>query len=287
MTGQDAPIDLAAYFHRIGFTDAEAKPSLDTLRALHALHPQAIPFENLDVLLGRPVRLDLASLQQKLVAEQRGGFCFEHNTLFGSVLEALGFRVGSYAARVLWNHDMSLGMPPRTHMILLVDVDEQRYLTDVGFGGLTLSAPLLLQTNLEQTTPHGAFQVRDAAVESDTQFVGLPGFVLETQIKGDWKPVYRFDLDPQFEADYAVANHFMSTHPHSLFMQHLVAGRVTPGKRLGLLNHTLSIHDERQGTHKRHLANVEELRCVLTNEFKIRLPDALAELEAAIVKLPD
>ncbi len=90
------------------------------------------------MLLGRPVRIDLASVQRKLVAGGRGGYCYEHNLLFRSVLEVLGFR--SYAGRVLWGRD-GTSMPPRTHMMLLVELDHMRYLADVGFGGMTLSAP--------------------------------------------------------------------------------------------------------------------------------------------------
>src|SRR5579862_7365644 len=106
MNAHDTAIDLTAYFTRIGFGGpARPAPTLDTLRALHLLHPQAIPFENLDVLLGRPVTLDLASIQRKLVAEGRGGYCYEHNLLLRSVLQTLGFRVRSFGGRVLWGRE--------------------------------------------------------------------------------------------------------------------------------------------------------------------------------------
>src|SRR5579862_105740 len=115
MNAHDTAIDLTAYFGRIGFSGpARPAPTLDTLRALHLLHPQAIPFENLDVLIGRPVLLDLESIQRKLIANRRGGYCYEHNLLFRSVLEALGFRVRGFAGRVLWGREAP-DMPARTH----------------------------------------------------------------------------------------------------------------------------------------------------------------------------
>jgi N-hydroxyarylamine O-acetyltransferase len=282
MNAEHISIDLPAYFERIGYQgEASPAPTLDTLRALHLLHPQAIPFENLDVLLGRPVRIDLASVQRKLVTEARGGYCYEHNLLFRSVLEALGFRVRSFAGRVLWGRDPSSGMPPRTHMCLIVELGDTRYLTDVGFGGMTLSAPLVLQSNLEQITPHGAFRLEDADAES----TGLPAFTLQALIDGHWTSVYRFDLDPQYPADYEMSNHFVSTYPESVFVHNLLAARLAPGKRYGLFNRSFSIHDEREGTHKHDIASVPELRHLLADTFGIRLPETSAEVDAALARI--
>ena len=102
MSRPASPIDLEAYFARIGFA-GRAAPDEATLRALHARHAEAIAFENLDAFLGEPVRLDAASLQAKLVARRRGGWCFEHNLYFASILEAMGYRVRRLASRVRWN----------------------------------------------------------------------------------------------------------------------------------------------------------------------------------------
>ncbi|SPB13109.1 N-hydroxyarylamine O-acetyltransferase [Caballeronia novacaledonica] len=278
MNAHDTAIDLAAYFERIGFSGpARPAPTLDTLRTLHLLHPQAIPFENLDVLIGNPVRLDLASVQRKLVENRRGGYCYEHNLLFRSVLQTLGFRVRSFAGRVLWGRDAP-EMPARTHMLLLADLDEGTFLTDVGFGGMTLSAPLALETGLEQITPHGAFRLDDAGGEPHA-------YVLQALVNGAWTRVYRFDLDPQYDADYAMSNHFVSTYPQSIFLHNLLAARLAPGKRIGLFNRSLSTHDEREGTGHRELDSVADLRRALENELGIRLPDN-AGLDAALARLP-
>ncbi|WP_061123602.1 arylamine N-acetyltransferase family protein [Caballeronia catudaia] len=278
MNAHDTSIDLIAYFERIGFGGpARPAPTLDTLRALHLLHPQAIPFENLDVLLGRPVSLDRQSIQSKLVTSGRGGYCYEHNLLFRSVLETLGFRVRSFAGRVLWGREAP-EVPARMHMLLLVDVDEGTFLTDVGFGGMTLSAPLALQTGLEQITPHGAFRLDDASGEPH-------GYILKALVNGAWTSVYRFDLDPQYDADYEMANHFVSTWSQSIFVHNLLAARLAPGKRFGLFNRRFSAHDEHEGSTHRELGDVAELRRILENELGIRLPDS-ADLDAALARLP-
>lgn len=279
MNAHDTSIDLTAYFARIGYSGPAHPPAtLDTLRALHLLHPQAIPFENLDVLLGRPVKLDLASIQRKLVTSRRGGYCYEHNLLLRSVLQTLGFRVRSFAGRVLWGRDAP-DMPARTHMLLLVDLDEGTYLTDVGFGGMVLSAPLAFEAGLEQITPHGAFRLEDIGGEPRS-------YVLQAHVNGHWAPVYRFDLDPQYDADYEMANHFVSTYPQSVFVHNLLAARLAPGVRYGLFNRRLHVHhthDEHAGSEQRDLASVADLRRVLESEIGIRLPE---ELDAALSRLP-
>src|SRR5258706_13268600 len=153
----EAAIDLDAYFRRIGYS-GERTPTLDTLRALQCRHTEAIPFENLNPLLGWPVRLDAASLEQKLVRDGRGGYCFEQNLLFLHVLKALGFSVLGLAARVLWNVPAGV-ITSRSHMLLRVDIGEEPYIADVGFGGQVLTGPLRLEPDTEQATPHEPFRL--------------------------------------------------------------------------------------------------------------------------------
>src|SRR6202012_1704164 len=102
--------------------------------------------------------LDLESIQDKLVKAGRGGYCFEHGALFQTVLDALGFETRSLAGRVLWG-STAAAMPPRSHMLLLVTIEGEPWIADVGFGGLTLSAPLRLEPGLVQSTPHEAFRL--------------------------------------------------------------------------------------------------------------------------------
>ena len=141
MTSESAPagtLDLDAYLRRIDYGGA-LEPQLPALQALHLAHATHIPFENLDILLGRPIRLDLESLQAKLVAGGRGGYCFEQNTLFAAALRALGFEVTLLAARVRFGATRVL---PRTHMVLKVASEGAEWLADVGFGAAGLLLPV-------------------------------------------------------------------------------------------------------------------------------------------------
>ena len=133
-------VNLNAYFERIGFAGSIA-PTLATLELLHALHPAVIPFENLNSLIGEPVLLDQPSLERKLLADKRGGYCFEHNLLFMRILRDLDYTVRPLLARGLWTNPDNQEL---SHLVLLVEINGQNYLADVGHGGLTLTTPLRL-----------------------------------------------------------------------------------------------------------------------------------------------
>jgi N-hydroxyarylamine O-acetyltransferase len=240
------------------------------LRAVHALHPAAIPFENLNPLLGTPVALDIDSLQSKLVTGGRGGWCFEQNALFRHALEALGYSVTSLAARVLWNAPAGAPTGPRSHMLLRIDLNGESYIADVGFGGNVLTAPLRLEPHATQATPHEPHRLMP--IEH--------GYVLEAQIAGNWMPLYRFTLEPQFPSDYEVSNWYLCNHPSSFFRNTLLAARATPNARFALRNNALAIH-RKDGTEKRQLTSIKALRECLETDFGIRLPDTPA-LEAAL-----
>jgi N-hydroxyarylamine O-acetyltransferase len=264
--------ELDAYLARIGYAGPRTA-TLDTLEAVHALHPAAIPFENLNPLLGWPVSLDVDSLQSKLVAGGRGGWCFEHNTLFRQALQALGFSVTSLAARVLWNALPGSPIGPRSHMLLLVDLGGLLYLADVGFGGNVLTAPLRLEPHIAQATPHEPHRL-------------LPlenGFVLEASLNGEWKPFYRFTMEPQFPADYEVSNWYLCHHPSSFFRQILMGARATADGRYALRNNTLAIHRNNK-TEKRTLADAGALRSALENDFALQLPES-SELTAMLERI--
>lgn len=252
--------DLEAYFQRIGYDGSHA-PTLATLQGIQRCHPQAIAFENLSSFLGQPVELDLPSLVQKLIYGGRGGYCFEQNGLLRSVLTTLGFSVTGLGARVLWNLPPDT-LTPRSHMVLLVDLAGEPYIADVGFGGLTLTAPLRLISDAEQETPHETFRLIQA--ESF--------WILQAQIGAAWKPLYQFDLQPQYPCDYGVSNWHVSTHPNSIFVTGLMAARVDRDRRYGLRNTELATHYLAGQTEKRQLASVSELEVALTDIFRLKLP---------------
>jgi N-hydroxyarylamine O-acetyltransferase len=265
-------MDLSAYFRRIGYTGS-ATPTLETLTAIHAGHAASIAFENLNPLLGWPVSLDVAALEQKLVAEGRGGWCFEHNALLKAVLEEIGFEVRGLGARVLWNAPAgSLG--PRSHMALLVKIRGRDFFADVGFGGQTLTTPLRLEPHTEQATTLDPFRL--IPHEDD--------LILESLIGDQWKPLYRFGLEPQYPADYEVSNFYLCQHPSSFFRKDLLAARATDTARYGLRNSELVIHRPGKPSERRTLTDPGELRQVLTEDFQIRVPDS-PEIEPLLERL--
>ncbi|TPK72756.1 arylamine N-acetyltransferase [Mesorhizobium sp. B2-4-18] len=257
----DVPFDLDAYFARIGHAGS-GQASLDTLKTLHFLHPQAIPFENIDPFLGRPVGLDVASLQGKIVLGGRGGYCFEHNLVFMHALKALGVKVGGLAARVLWGQSED-AITARSHMLLRVELDGHTYIADVGFGGLTLTAPLLLKPGREQKTPHETFRIVEAGDH----------FRLQALIGGDWRSLYRFDLQPHYEVDYSVANYFLSNNPASHFLTSVIAARAAPDRRYALRGDRLSIHHVDGRTEQKQIATAAELADTLEGQLGITIPD--------------
>jgi N-hydroxyarylamine O-acetyltransferase len=274
MRSMDVPaIDLDAYFRRIEHTGPRT-PTLETLQQIHLRHTCAIPFENLDPFMGWPVRLDAQSLQQKLIAEGRGGYCFEHNILFSHALRGVGFDVTWLAARVLANQTPG-SATARTHMLLLVTLGPDRYVADAGFGGLTLTGPLRLEADVEQTTPHEPFRL--VAADDD--------FVMEASFGGSWNALYRFGLQEQLLADYELTNWYLSNHPESRFVTGLMAARPDADRRYALRDNALSIH-HRDGRTEQRLLTARELEDALRTLFRIRLPrtpaltDALQRLAA-------
>jgi len=265
--------DLEAYFQRIGCRIEPGAATLETLRTLHLHHTQAIAFENLDPLSGRPVKLDLPSLEHKLVHSGRGGYCFEHNLLFSHVLGALGFRVTGLAARVVWNAPAG-DIRPRGHMLLRVDLGDEPYIADVGFGGQTLTGPLRLVTGVAQPTPHEPFRLMEA--EDD--------FLLQSRVGDAWKPLYRFDLQQQFPVDYEAASWYLSTHPQSRFVNNLMVARPVPGRRFGLFNNQLTVHELNGPTEQRTLDSVAQIRGTLATCFGLHLAVDPA-LDTALARL--
>jgi len=268
-------LDLTAYLQRIGFS-GPAVPRLETLEELHRLHQGAIPFENLDVLLGRPVRLDLDSLQAKLVAGGRGGYCFEQNTLFAAVLRALGFAVTTLEARV--RPPGAPGLMPRTHGVLQVDLDGRAWLADVGFGGVGILGPVPLD---------GAEQER----HGDRHRVAAEGLlrVLQARAAHGWQDVYAIGPEPVHPIDWEVANHYTSTHPNSIFRRTLTVQDATPALRRALRGRTYT--ETRGGAAQARELPDEEIIPLLADGFGLRLPEGLsysaASLEIASSKPSD
>ncbi|MFL6753312.1 MAG: arylamine N-acetyltransferase family protein [Sphingomicrobium sp.] len=253
--------DLVSYFERIGFA-GDPRPDRDTLAALIAAHTGSIPFENLNPLLGLPVPLDPESLVRKLIHGRRGGYCFEQNGLFRLVLQAIGFEVTGLAARVLWMLPED-SVTPRTHMALLVHLPEGPVLADVGFGGAVCTGVLDFTPDIAQDTPHERYRL----VRSDGEWRQ------QTEIAGEWRTTYRFDLTPQPQIDYELANWWTSTNPLSHFTQGLTIARSPAGRRMTLRNFDFATHRLGEPSERRRLEGPAEVCDVLEAEFGIRIPD--------------
>ena len=210
-------LDLDAYLTRIGF-DGERRPTAETLAALHRAHTTSIPFENLELMLGRPIVLDLEALQNKLIRQNRGGYCYEHVTVFAAALERLGFRFTVLAGRVTLGADAKR---PRTHALIVVAFDDdRRWLCDVGFGRGPLE-PIELIAGNEVDQDGWQLRLSSAPLGATTEVLHPDQWTLwqRSSVDGEvqWLDRHVFTLDPQYPIDYAVANHYVSTSPRSPF----------------------------------------------------------------------
>jgi N-hydroxyarylamine O-acetyltransferase len=253
-------IDLDAYFKRVGYAGGR-KPTLATLRELHRRQPQAIAFENLSPMLGHPVPIDAPSLHNKMVTGGRGGYCYEQNLLFASVLEALGFKFRHLTGWPRWQ--VAPGQPlPRTHLLLLLNIENEDWLADVGFGGNTLTAPLLLRSRETQATPHEPARI----VDHDGHLM------VQVQIRNEWLNLVEFGLEQQNFPQLEMGNWFTSAHPRSRFKSELFLARADEGRRHTLYDNVLSMHRLGGETEKRTLGSAVEIRDALTEVFRIKLP---------------
>jgi N-hydroxyarylamine O-acetyltransferase len=269
-------LDLDAYLSRINL-QAAGPPSVALLRAVVAGHAATIPFENLDILLGRPIRLDIGSLQAKLVDRRRGGYCFEQNTLLRAALERLGFTVSSLMARVVRGAPAD-AITPRTHMLLCVELPEGAFLADTGFGNLTPTAPLSLGHGEPQPTGHEDYRLQPLLDET----------LLQVRLGTAWENVYRFSVAPSYPIDHEVGNWFTSTRPDGLFTANVIAARPGTGCRKTLFNGEITIRDADNRT-ERFLPRTEAaLRDSVQDHFGIVLDTAeLATVFAAMQRFGD
>ena len=269
----DQDFDQGAWLARIGYRGSLA-PTLDTLRALIAAHSSAIAYESIDVLLDRPPRLDLRSLQDKMIAGGRGGYCFEQNMLFRGALRALGYQITSLQARVV--RGLAIDAPrPMFHMVLRVDLPEGSFLADVGFGNLAPTAPLRLSPLVEQPTPH-----------EPMRFIAMGDeLTLQSRLGDRWEHVYRVVLLPRFDTEYEICNWFAGTHPESPYLNNMIAARPGPDRtRLTLFNARFNVRHASGKVERRTLAGEDDYRAVLRDGFGITLSDhdlrtALANVE--------
>ena len=262
-------LDLDAYLRRIDYT-GPLEANGQTLAALHSAHVGAIAFENLDIILGRGIAVDLDHVQAKLVDRRRGGYCYEHGTLFGAVAERLGFQVDRLLART---GDPAVHPKPRSHMVLRVATPWEQWLADVGFGS-GLLAPLPLAA----AGPHkqGAWEY---------ELLQGPGSVwrLRESDGQSWTTILSFTEEPQYFVDVDVANYNTSTNPNSPFVQRPVVVRKDATSVRRLLGREYSIERPGRPADQRRLTD-DEFADLLRSDFGPGLTEA--EVSALVAALP-
>lgn len=270
MTDQD--FDQAAYLARIGAA-APVRADRAGLDAILRRHAEAIPFESIDPFLGRGVRIDLASIMDKLVHRRLGGYCFEHNLLLLAALRSLGFRADPRLARVI-RGQADDAMTPRSHVMLCVSLPEGEVLADVGFGNLTPTAAIPFAPGAVGATPHETYRLDPAGAEH----------ILRARLGEAWEALYRLGPETPPPIDLELANWFTATHPASPFTGNLVIARPIPGGRRTLFNTRLAERDA-SGTRTGTLDSVADLDRVLRTGFGLAL--AAEEVEALFAAIRD
>jgi len=251
-------LDLDAYLQRIEWGGGTSVGTA-TLAGLLAAHVARIPFENLDVLLGRDVRLDLPGLQAKLIGARRGGYCFEHATLLEAILARLGFAPQLHASRVTVFAPRE--QQPRTHMFLTVDVDGARYVVDPGFGPFGCAAPVPLDGGYVPAAAPTHRLVRDGSL-----------WVMEGRRDGMPLQAWVSTLEVENRIDFEVANHFVATHPSSTFRQVVLASALTPQGRVDVMNDRVT-YLRPDGPVSETLVDRAALRAVFAAHFGFDLPE--------------
>jgi N-hydroxyarylamine O-acetyltransferase len=261
-------VDISSYFARIGYAGSRA-PTLATLNAIAARHVESIPFENLDVLLGRPICIDLPAIENKLVRQHRGGYCFEHNTLLLHALGALGFSVTALSARSCYQRPARDSLP-RTHMLLRVELEGESYLIDGGFGGLSLTVALRLAPDVRQDTPHEPRRiVREGSWEGLARRAPDAVLVHQALLGDTWHDLYEFTLERMPPPDREMGSWYTSAHPRSHFREHLMVARATPEGRVTLQDRELTLRQRDGRANRRVLQTHGELLDALAEHFEL------------------
>ncbi|MFB9903513.1 arylamine N-acetyltransferase family protein [Allokutzneria oryzae] len=254
--------DVAAYLARTGHANVAA-PTADALRSLCEAHVRAIPFENIDVVLGRHAGIDVGVVNAKLLGRDRGGYCYEHEMLFSGVLERLGYQVRRLIARVQPDRP-----GPHTHMMLVVRAEGQDYLTDIGFGaGMLHPMPLRDGAIVDQA----GWEHR---LDEDNGW-----WTLSKRVGDEWEVLYGFDLVERRRVDYEVAHHYTSTHPRSPFTGQVVVMRLERGVSRRLVGNELTV-ELTDGTTTTTKITADELDATLRGLGVVLTAEELSALRA-------
>ncbi|MBB4865003.1 N-hydroxyarylamine O-acetyltransferase [Pseudomonas nitritireducens] len=249
---------LDATLARLGLPAQRPAPTLENLDRLIVAALHHLPFENLDVLLDKPIHIEPDAVFAKLVEGHRGGYCFELNSLFARLLASLGYRVTLLVARVRWGLPVDAPLTPQTHLLLRIDLAEGAHLVDIGFGGP--ASPRALPLRLNQELPGGW----SISGEHDGELE------MATRSASGWQTLYRFTLEPQHWADYGMRNWYTSTFPQSVFRHSLRVALSEDGARLSLFNGQFTRRTVEGEVEQRSIESADELVTLLDERFQLR-----------------
>ncbi len=246
------------YLERLGLTESvKGLKGIELLNALQYSHVTKIPYENLDIVNGKPLNLSTEALFQKIVVNHRGGYCFEVNGLFGELLKALGFKVTNLAARFLRGESE---IPLRRHRVLLVECEDSAYICDVGIGSAAPRHPLKLEEGVIQQQFGEAYKLeRDSFL----------GWVILEQYKGEWRQFYSFTLEPQIDVDFVTPSFYCEKHPDSIFNKDIMVAIKTDFGRKTLNGREYKVFTGEEVTELRQNLNNSEITEILIREFNI------------------
>ena len=269
----DAQFDQNAWLTRIGYS-GPLTPTVETLNRLIFAHSHSIAYETLDIMLGHPPKLDVPTLQRKMIANRRGGYCFEQNMLFRAGLRSLGYSITSLQGRVV--RGLAIDAPrPAIHMLLKVELPEGSYLADVGFGNLAPTSALLLVPQIEQETPHEVMRFIDVGGE----------LTLQARLKDSWQHIYRVIPYPRYDGEYEITNWYTATHPETPYQGNIIVAKPGPSRsRITMYNARVTVRDADGRADKRWLADEREFKDVLCGEFGLNMSDQEIEDCVAIMK---
>lgn len=250
-------MDISNYFERIKIKQPP-KVNSEGLYLLQSSQVTSIPFENIDCLHDRSIRTDLPHLENKILRQYRGGYCFELNGLFSHVLKTLGFNTRPLLARVMYR---GTEVNSRTHIILLVEINGKKYIADTGFGGPGTYLPLPFEIDREDQQPHGTFRI----IADETHH-----YLMQKKVDEGWFNVYGFNLDLVYPADLLMSNFFTSTYPDSHFRHNLIMALHLPNGRITLFNRQLTtVVDKKTSTSE--ITTEKELLSIITEKFGVKL----------------
>jgi len=250
-------MDIQAYLRRIGLEN-KPQPTLDGLHLLQDAHMRHVPFENLDILLGRPINLEPDVLFEKIVSHKRGGYCFELNTLYGALLSEGQFEPLPMLARV-WLRD-PVETPPRTHHVNRVNIDGEDWISDVGFGGRAARVPLKIEDGYEVDDGDGRIRIT-----KDAEF----GYRISRFQGGAWSDQYTVETQAAHKADVLNGNYWTETHPGSHFRHGIGVGIFTEEGRTSFYGGVLTHRGNE--TFTKPISGLTETIDVLKREFDLKL----------------